>query len=379
MEDIVGLRQECNKTFDLGNRVIQKLASVAPIHYKDNYADSMEHWKDIDLTWEGNRIIKAPYELTLDGQKVTFKNKRTGEVSTLELLNSFPPGLKWEVIPQNDRVRFRHILPSDKVPFEAQFRVTGNALLKTKAFDDKDELELETTLVNGILTERLSGVVDKVTKKPRLAVGSIIVDPTFMVAASANDCRRVSSAAYFATDSVLFIAGYNDTGITDEGSAARFTSVNVPAGATITAGTLILKSSYARANTTVNTRLRAELSQAPTVFTDATDFDARTWTSAGTHVHWNNIAGWDVDEEGADTTSPSIVAPVQEVANLGALTNIVVLWDDFEMLSTQSATRCRIAHSYDASSTEAPQLSITYTTPVKGNPIPRLIAMGQIK
>ncbi|GAH87575.1 unnamed protein product, partial [marine sediment metagenome] len=36
-----------------------------------------------------------------------------------------PAGLKWEIIPRNDKVSFRHILPSGKVPFEAKFKITG--------------------------------------------------------------------------------------------------------------------------------------------------------------------------------------------------------------------------------------------------------------
>ncbi|GAI54561.1 unnamed protein product, partial [marine sediment metagenome] len=59
--------------------------TVGDVHYKDNYADPSEQWKDIDLTWEGNRITKAPYELTHEGNKLTLKDKQTGNITTIEL------------------------------------------------------------------------------------------------------------------------------------------------------------------------------------------------------------------------------------------------------------------------------------------------------
>ena len=82
-EEILALRNENSKTFALDNGKRQLVLSIGAIHYKDNYADKSEEWKDIDLTWVGNRITKAPYELTLDGQKLTLKNNKTGEVSTI--------------------------------------------------------------------------------------------------------------------------------------------------------------------------------------------------------------------------------------------------------------------------------------------------------
>ena len=59
------------------------------IHYKDNYKDDSEQWKDIDLSFdEQNRITKAPYELTVDtdNYSITIKDKKTGQVSSLKLI-----------------------------------------------------------------------------------------------------------------------------------------------------------------------------------------------------------------------------------------------------------------------------------------------------
>ncbi|MDO8743098.1 MAG: hypothetical protein Q7J30_00870, partial [Candidatus Azambacteria bacterium] len=156
--EIINLRQENSKTFNLGNGQRKLEASMGAIHYKDNYANASEQWKDIDLTWVGNQITKAPYELTLDGKKITVRDKKTGDISTIELLDVTPAGFPFKIVPENSAVRFRHTLPSDKVPFEASFRVTGKIPLSTHAFDDGGGLELGTTLVGDILTEKFSQV-----------------------------------------------------------------------------------------------------------------------------------------------------------------------------------------------------------------------------
>lgn len=186
MNELIHLRNEVSKTYDLGGGKRRCVISGA-IHYKDNYADPSEQWKDINPTIVDNKVTTAPYELTIDGKKLTFKDKKTGEVSTLELLSVFPPGIPFEIKPFNGGVSFQHTLPSDKIPFQAQFRVTGNARLRTRAFDDKGELELGTSLVDGILTENLSQVKDKTTGLARAAVGNIRIDPDLTVQPSAKD------------------------------------------------------------------------------------------------------------------------------------------------------------------------------------------------
>ena len=85
MIELINHRSECSKTFDLGGNKRGLDCSIGAIHYKDNYADLKEQWKDIDLTWEGNRITKAPFELTIEGNKITFKDKKTSKVSIAEI------------------------------------------------------------------------------------------------------------------------------------------------------------------------------------------------------------------------------------------------------------------------------------------------------
>ena len=141
MKEILGWRTENSKTYDLGGRNRAVEVSIGAIHYKNNYADKTEPWEDIDLTIRDGKLTTAPYELAIDGKRITVRDKKTGDISTIEPISVKPTGLKFEIVPGNTRICFRHILPSIKIPFEAQFRVTGKIPLITRAFDDKGKLK----------------------------------------------------------------------------------------------------------------------------------------------------------------------------------------------------------------------------------------------
>ena len=363
MEELLTLRQENSKTYDVGSGKRQLVVSIGAIHYKDNYADKSEQWKDIDLTWEGNRITKAPYELTLDGKKITVKDKKSGEVSTIELLSIFPPGVMFEIVPEYTRVSFRHILLSDKIPFEAKFKITGKGLITTKAFDDEGELELETERVDGVLTEKLSKVIDKETHKERPAKGNIRIDPTWQVGASSDDASRRLNPDYWSLIWPGIIAGHQDPGAGYlYGGGMRFTNITIPQGATVSTAYLTLRANFSMSTTVVNTRISAEdVDDAPTFADNAAAYDARWAARTTARVDWDSIPAWTVDN---DYNSPSIVTVIQEIVSRALWAsgnNIVIFWEDYEERSTQSADVYRQAYSYDGSTTYAPKLVVTYT------------------
>jgi len=378
MLEIINKRTERAKTFDLGNRKKRLESHIGAIHYKEDYEDSREDWKDIDLIWEGNQITKAPFILTYDDKKLTVYNRKTKETSTIELLEIGGKKIKdkeWiktkanaknpdvvtledavldtdlEINVENDCVRFTRVLKSDKAPKEAKFKVTGNGF-QYKAIDsDGKEVKVVSTLVGDILTEEIEP--DDKTVYP------VRVDPTWQVAASTDDCTRGYDADYFYTDYGFLPLGYTSVSNKDLGSAARFLNVNIPAGSTIDTSVLILTAGINCTEEVVNSRIRCEKNTAPVTFSDSTDFDARTWTTA--YVNWDAIPQWSTDESGADTTSTDFATPLQEVADLGGLTHIVVEWDDWEKRSDQENNHYRYSRSYDGSTTKAPVLSVTYT------------------
>lgn len=351
MEDILILRQENTKTYDLGNNKRQLEIHIGAIHYKDDYKLD-ETWKDIDLRWEGNKITKAPYNLVLEDKKLILKDKKTGEISIIELLKSQPADLKWEIIPEYTRVSFRHILPSDKIPFEAKFKVTGKIPFRTKAFDDEGELPLEATIQEGILIEKLPLLF-------RPIKGNIRIDPTWQVGAITDDCFRRLTSSYWSLNSVYFPAGAPSATAYQAGSGARFINITVPQGKTIYQAYLTLQSYFTRTATIVNTRISAEtVDDASTFADDAAAFDARWANRTVARVDWDNIPTW---ISNYNYNSPEIRTVIQEIIDRTGWVSgndIVIFWEDFEDRSTHAAECDRTAESYEGG--QAPILVIIY-------------------
>lgn len=377
MIELTEKRQENSKTYNLGGNERQLLVSTGAIHFKDNYADLQEPWKDIDLNWEGNRITKAPYELTHEDLKLTIRDKKTGEVSTIELLEigGIPiPAQAWErskglarafatgleIVAENSAVRYARILESDQALLEAKYKIITKIPFFVKARDKEGILPVEWSVVTEILTETLKP--DRPVKYP------VRIDPTWRTGASSDDCfRNTITVDYFSITGNEFGAGYTDASYGNFGCAGRFLNVNIPSRATIVSASLMLTCLLTAGQTAVNTRLRAELSVSPATFSNAANFDARTWTTA--YMNWDAIPTWTKDVEYTSPTNDGtryFKDIIQEVANLGAITHLVILWDDFQQRSTQAVNRFREGYSYNASTTKAPQLAITYTVPVRG-------------
>nr|NGX49310.1 hypothetical protein [Candidatus Anoxychlamydiales bacterium] len=240
--EIVSQRAENSKTFNLdyGKRALE--VHIGAIHYKNDYTPD-EPWKDIDLTWKDNKITKAPYELTLEDNKITIKNKKSDEISTIELLEIGGESLVLasgmvsfknvaldtdiEIVVENSRVRFVRILKSDKSPKEAKFKITGN--FRVQASDVDGNIPIESSLVDGILTETLKP--DRPVKYP------VRIDPTWQVGGdegSTDDCTRntVTTDFFSTTYSALYL-GYSSPSYPSRGSAARFLNVAIPTGSTI--------------------------------------------------------------------------------------------------------------------------------------------------
>ncbi|KKK59183.1 hypothetical protein LCGC14_3036950, partial [marine sediment metagenome] len=235
--EITSLRTENIKTYDLGNGLRRLRVSMGAVHYKNDYTDSYEGWKDIDLTWEGNKITKAPYELTRNGYVLTIRNKKTGEISTIELLGV--GGIKptktldtttlsdialdtdLEVVAENGAVKFTRVLKSNQAPTEAKFRITGN--FKVNASDENGELPVVFTLKDGILTETLSP--DRTVKYP------VRIDPTWQVGggegSTDDSTRNTVTTDFFSTTYSALYLGYSSPSYPSRGSAARFLNVAI--------------------------------------------------------------------------------------------------------------------------------------------------------
>lgn len=362
MKELITLRTESSKTYDLGNGKRRAVISGRLVHYKDNYSNKVESWKDIDLTIVDGRVITAPYELTIEDKKLTFKDKRTGEVSTLELLSAKPTGLKFEIIPFNNGVSFRHILPSDKVPFEAQFKVTGN--FRTRAFDDAGELELETSFKDDVLTEKLSSVRDKETGQARAAKGNIRIDPTLTVQPNTKDTYILENVP------TLNFGSYVDIIVRDEvdktgRSILEFDISGLPGEAILSAASLQLRyCNYQHTNPSGKTVWAYKLTR-----TDWVELEA-TWNIYKTGSNWTATGGDYVtsDPSGGSITFPAdcawmiwnVLAIVQDAYDGSIAAEFLIKFETEDLASGYSLVYFH-SNNYTVITDLCPKLVIDYT------------------
>lgn len=386
MQELTTLRTENGKTYHLGADKFAKDIFLGPVHYKNNYDDSAEDWKDIDLTVVDGKITKAPYELTIEGNKVTVRCKRTGKISTVELSHvgskklaktalkikdgkhgkaAISTDVDYEMIAGPEAIKFQRTIKSADAAHEARFNITGDIPIRYQAFDaDDNPIELTTDLTDGLLTEKIK---DKTGLKYPLRV-----DPTLdlQVDASAKDCRVSYSGSdwSFYSNASGVTVGYGSSISYKFGGLMVF-AADLPENATISTAYLTLRCSTACSNTTVNSRITGEKTTNAADTSDLANYQGRRGTVVGgannnnitsAQVAWDDIGAWTLN---ADYNSPEIKTVVQEIANLGAITNMGLFWDDHDDRSTASSGRSRSAYSYDGSSTYAPKLHIEYVVP----------------
>jgi hypothetical protein len=190
------------------------------------------------------------------------------------------------------------------------------------------------------------------------------------VSQATDDCRRIKSGDYWNTAGVEGALGYAASSYKGCGMAFRFLNVAIPVGATITSAYLSFKASASKSLTVVNSKIRGQNSSNPITFSTQADFDARTWLA--TIAYWDAIAAWTANQW---YNSPDIAAIIQAIINLSGWASgnaLVLLWEDWDLRSTQVDNTTRTNWLYEQSSSEAPKLHIEYTPP--GAPAGRSVA-----
>lgn len=184
--ELLDHRTEYSKTYSLGGDRYNIVYRSVPIHYKDNYSDPSEQWKNIDLGIVDGRITSAPYVMTLIDGGFSFVDKKTGKSGSIVLDGVSDENLKYKIVPYSRGVSFRYELDPVDVPFVVSYRVSGNVDIVTSARDDLGGLEMQVTYEDGILTERIDAVIGA-DGEPRDPVGKILIDPTLEIQPADKD------------------------------------------------------------------------------------------------------------------------------------------------------------------------------------------------
>jgi hypothetical protein len=393
-EEIISERTENAKKFDLGDGRYALDVSLGAIHYKDNYSDEKEQWKDIDLTFdENNRINKAPYILTVDPDNKSFTvyDKKTGNTSSVKLnkvgdkdIQDMPDlnaknaeisrgkilwsdvdtDLDLSITADNTRVSFDWVVKSEKAPHEVEFEVEdGGILIIYQGVDaDGEPVDVVASKNGNMVTES----IEKGGTYPKVINPTIDVD----TGASADDCRVRWDGSSWVIDvaSGAATAGYLTGGYTKLGCGFRFPGITIPANSTINSSYISLASPSNCTGTGTNTRITGDKEDDPAVWSTIANYQARRGTVVGgannnyittAQVSWDNIVDWYYPNW---YNSPDISSVIQELIDANAPNNeaLALFWDDHDNRSSNY----RNGYAWDnGSGSHAPQLHIEYIIP----------------
>lgn len=350
MTELELLRNETNKTYQLTPTKRRLVCSLGAVHYKDNYADAGESWKDIDLTLIDDRITKAPYTLVIDKKSIkkyyiTVTDKRTGDTVEIKLKQKADASTVTDsdflITPENTAVKVKLPHGSTVTVTKSKAKLTNTKILHLADNDDK-----------------FTDIADKEELSYDVEVQS---DISVRTGASADDALCYDAALPFDASSTISVNNANfcvgqDGGGNFYTSAGRYTGITIPNGSTVDPSYLKVTSRLDRSATTVNSRIQGEQSKAASQFSTVADYAGRTRTTA--YVNWSGIGTWVTDTV---YTSPDIKTIVQElVDDYSGLTDdeIVIFWSD---TGSTAINTLRSGYSWDASAAKAPLLEIDYT------------------
>mgnify|MGYP001408383187 CR=1 FL=1 len=238
MIELISKRGENSKIFVLGGNKYRLEIGGAHAHYKDNYADAKEQWKECDLTIVDNKITKAPYILEIDGDKYAVTDKKTGKVSVVERLDK---DTDFKLIPGTHTIRFQTTIKEEKDLKDLKYKISGDIPVVYSAYDaDGDAVPLITSLSKGVLTESVDAKSFTSLGEKKTAIKyPIKIDPTLTIQGSGKDNTLEENSATNNWGSLTFIrigtySGFTKRGIIDMSLSA------LPSGCVISTATLSL-------------------------------------------------------------------------------------------------------------------------------------------
>jgi hypothetical protein len=386
-DEVIEKRTEYSKTVYLGkdgeNNKYSLTSAIGSIHYKDDYSNLNEVWKDIDLTpipgkTRTEMIVKtAPYELAIDGLKVTVKDKKTGSITMIELTDIGTPvtGSTTVSVPElifsngiatakniyldtdleiswdTSCIKFTRILKSDKAPTLAKFNIeqTGSGItLSSKAEDSKSgddkEVVVTSSVVNGVLTESIDTFAISLIYPVR-------IDPSLEITLSDVHWFGIDGGGMQGTNGPIGNADYFGY-IGRCVLAIRYGSVSISSGSTIDSAYIRHKSQTNYSNDTVRVKIVADQSADSAALDTYSNYAGRTKTANS--ADWNFTTDW---ATGSTYNTSDFKNVIQElVTDYGGLSsaNIVIGIED----NGSDALASRYGYS---DTTNGPRLFISYT------------------
>jgi len=375
------------QTFPDGRKQYEGMTSLAPLHYKDNYDDPNEQWKDIDPTVElvdgKMRVTKAPYNLEVLPNKAGFKVTSKKDGSWVELTLEDNPSVT-DMTRSGNKVVFADAFsdvdleitatPMGVTLFEkikAPINKTFTYAVKEKMGDTKflDDVSARTPEMFRVPASQTKHNIQTIgdykqynrTEKFELKAYKkneeqaltypIVMDATVSVGAASDDWYDSTAFIGSATDdgggtaANLYIGRVSSA---DVFTGFRFLNLNITSGSTINTMTMTTVSS-GWDGTALNASTSIEKTLAPVTFSIGAPPSTRASTTAEVTYALSDVPG-------AVNTTPSLVAAAQEAVNAdGGMTHCVVI--------TKGATTdtFKIVAAYGNTSYAVAALTYTYT------------------
>ena len=152
--------------------------------------------------------------------------------------------------------------------------------------------------------------------------------------------------------------GYNGVNFPLNVIGLRFNGLNIPQGATINSAFVQFTGERTSAAGSPSLQIFGADVDNMITYVD-TAYVAPPKTTAS--VNWNSIPVWTLNQSGSNERTPDIKDIIQEIVNRAGFTSSSSIGVIIEAV-TGTGTNVRRGKSWDNSTTDAPQISVTYTT-----------------
>jgi hypothetical protein len=374
--EIVEERTETSKTFVNPDDTLTWVGATGPVHYRDNYADAKEPWKEIDTrvyteTADFRLYDHMPIRVKIFKNKTGYEieSKRTGEkyivrldevagqkVSKFE--NTADADIEFEI--KSTAVRLWKNLKTAFAPREFKWKVTrighGNGLQfreNPEAFVMSDGKPVRILITKTDLDPD-SFTWNETSPQSQCKVDT---DVNATISAGDDDCWEDPTTPDFSLTSTTITMGYwNDCDTLDASvyGGFRFLNITVPSGSTISAASITLTKQSSQGNPRGLIQGIAEDNTA--TWSAGSKPTSRTKTGAG--VQWVPMT--------AGGTSPDIKTVVKEIVDRAgwASGNAMgfVIYGYYYTPHGCTFNEYLYAWAYEHGS-NFPALAITYTAP----------------
>ena len=382
-EEYLSKRTENTKTFKLSKNANRIVSSIGAVHYKLDYSNPTDVWRNIVTNIVNGKVSKAPYNLEINETDKSFNvtDKRTGKITTVkfngiketalsanEKLSSKPPltkgnkviwieitkGVDLTIIARLDGVSFQRKIKNAGALTVATFEVIGESIEYRAYGATGEKIEVNTSKQGNIITESF---------KELPTVFPVIIDPIWLVSGSADDATRRITPDHWNLTHGDDMAGSHSTW-SQYGSGMRYQNLNISSDYTINSTTLTFTASSTTSGTVVRTRISGEgVADAPAFADSSAAFDSRWANRTTARIDFDGMGEWVLD---STYVSPELKTITEEIIALPDWENgfaQVYFYEDYEDRSDHNAYAFRASHSWDADPSKAPVLTIDFTIP----------------